>query len=105
MSVLGCHSVSVGRPRNPIGFGIFLFYAVAPFLYGLFELIGLAPRSWLTGGIGLVAIIFGIVSAVILFCAAYFLEPYRRILLGLSAGAMVGLSIAAVLDWITSSVV
>ena len=42
------------------------------------------------------AIIFGIVSAVILFCAAYFLEPYRRILLGLSAGAMVGLSIAAV---------
>ena len=44
----------------------------------------------------MVAIIFGIVSAVILFCAAYFLEPYRRILLGLSAGAMVGISIAAV---------
>jgi hypothetical protein len=45
----------------------------------------------LTGDVGLVAIILGIVGAVILFGAAYFLEPYRRILLGLSMGALVGL--------------
>ena len=96
MSVLGA-TLLVLAGLAIMGFGIFLFYAWLPFLYGLFGLeIGLLLGRWLTGGVGLVAIIFGIVSAVILFCAAYFLEPYRRILLGLSAGAMVGLSIAAV---------
>jgi hypothetical protein len=96
MSVLGA-TLLVLAGLAIMGFGIFLFYAWLPFLYGLFGLeIGLLLGRWFTGGIGLVAIIFGIVSAVILFCAAYFLEPYRRILLGLSAGAMVGLSIAAV---------
>ena len=80
-----------------MGFGIFLFYAWLPFLYGLFGLeIGLLLGRWLTGDVGLVAIALGIVGAVILFGAAYFLEPYRRILLGLSAGAMVGLAIASV---------
>ena len=80
-----------------MGFGIFLFYAWLPFLYGLFGLeIGLLLGRSLTGDIGVVAIIFGIVGAVILFGAAYFLEPYRRILLGLSVGAMVGLSITSV---------
>ena len=96
MSVLGA-TLLVLAGLAIMGFGIFLFYAWLPFLYGLFGIeIGLLLGRWLTGGIGLVAIIFGIVSAVILFCAAYFLELYRRILLGLSAGAMVGLSIAAV---------
>src|SRR5262245_13372832 len=96
MSVLGA-TLLVLAGLAIMGFGIFLFYAWLPFLYGLFGLeLGLLLGRWLTGGIGLVAIIFGIVSAVILFCAAYFLETYRRILLGLSAGAMVGLSIAAV---------
>ena len=96
MSVLGA-TLLVLAGLAIMGFGIFLFYAWLPFLYGLFGLeIGLLLGRWFTGGIGLVTIIFGIVSAVILFCAAYFLEPYRRILLGLSAGAMVGLSIAAV---------
>ena len=80
-----------------MAFGIFLFYAWLPVLYGLFGLeIGLLLGQWLTGDIGLMAIILGIVAAVILFCATYFLEPYRRILLGLSAGALVGLSIASV---------
>jgi hypothetical protein len=68
-----------------------------PFLYGLFGLeIGLLLGRSLTGDVGLVAIILGIVGAVILFGATYFLEPYRRILLGLSAGALIGLSIATV---------
>ncbi|MFZ0397040.1 MAG: hypothetical protein WAM06_03230, partial [Methyloceanibacter sp.] len=81
-----------------MAFGIFLFYAWLPFLYGLFGLeIGLLLGRSLTGDVGLVAIILGIVGAVILFGAAYFLEPYRRILLGLSMGALVGLSIASVL--------
>ena len=55
-----------------------------------------APGWSLTGDVGLVAIILGIVGAVILFGATYFLEPYRRILLGLSMGALIGLSIATV---------
>ena len=81
-----------------MAFGIFLFYAWLPFLYGLFGLeLGLLLGRSLTGDVGLVAIILGIVGAVILFGAAYFLEPYGRILLGLSMGALVGLSIASVL--------
>ena len=81
-----------------MAFGIFLFYAWLPFLYGLFGLeIGLLLGRSITGDVGLVAIL-GIVGAVILFGAAYFLEPYRRILLGLSMGALVGLSIASVLE-------
>jgi hypothetical protein len=86
-----------------MAFGIFLFYAWLPFLYGLFGFeIGLLLGRALTGDVGLLAIILGIVGAVILFGATYFLEPYRRILLGLSAGALIGLSIATVSDSITS---
>ena len=96
MSVLGA-ILLVLAGLAIMGFGIFLFYAWLPFLYGLFGLeIGLLLGQWLTGDIGLVAIILGIVGAVILFGAAYILEPYRRILLGLSAGALVGLSMASV---------
>ena len=80
-----------------MAFGIFLFYAWLPLFYGLFGLeIGLLLGRSLTGDVGLLAIILGIVGAVLLFGAAYALEPYRRILLGLSAGAAVGLSIASV---------
>ena len=71
-----------------MGFGIFLFYAWLPFFYGLFGLeIGLLLGKSLTGHMGLLAIILGTIGAVILFAASYSLEPYRRILLGLSAGA------------------
>lgn len=77
--------------------GIFLFYAWLPLLYGLFGFdIGLLLGRSLTGDVGSIAIILGIVGAVIFFGAAYFLEPYRRILLGLSGGAVIGLSIASV---------
>ena len=91
-----CHSVNFGWPGDH-GVWDILILRLAAVLYGLFGLeIGLLLGRWLTGDIGLVAIILGIVGAVILFCAAYFLEPYRRILLGFSAGALVGLSIASV---------
>ena len=97
MSVLGA-ILLVLAGLAIMAFGIFLFYAWLPFLYGLFGLeIGLLLGQWLTGDIGLLAIILGIVGAVILFGAAYLLEPYRRVLLGLSAGALVGLSIASFL--------
>ena len=80
-----------------MAYGIFIFYAWLPLLYGLFGLeIGLLLGRSLTGDTGVLAIILGAVGAVIMFGASYFLEPYRRILLGLSAGAAVGLGFAAV---------
>jgi hypothetical protein len=81
-----------------MNFGIFLFYAWLPVLYGLFGFeIGLLFGRLLTGDVGAVAIILGVVGAVVLFGASYALEPYRRILIGLSAGAAVGLAVAYLL--------
>ena len=51
----------------------------------------------MTGAVGTIAIIFGIVGAVLLGIASHFLEPYRRILLGVSGGLLFGLSLAALL--------
>jgi hypothetical protein len=90
-----------------MAYGIFLFYAWLPILYALFGLeIGMLLGRSLTGDVGPVAITLGIISAAILFFAAYALEPYRRILLGVSAGAAVGLAIASVfgLDHIVGGV-
>jgi hypothetical protein len=82
-----------------LSFGLFLFYAWLPLLYALVGLdIGLLLGRSLTGDVGTLAVVLGIVGAVILGSAAYFLEPYRRILLGVSAGVLVGLSLAAALD-------
>lgn len=76
--------------------GLFLFYAWLPFLYGFVGFdIGLLLGRWLTGDIGVVAIILGVVGAVGLAFASYALEPYRRILLGVSAGVLIGLALAA----------
>ena len=79
-----------------MSYGIFLFYAWLPVLYGLFgfEIGALIGRS-LTGDVGALAIILGVVGAVIMFLASYFLEPFRRILLGVSGGAAVGLALAS----------
>jgi hypothetical protein len=75
-------------------FGLFIFYAWLPVLYGLFGLdIGLLLGQWLTGEVGLLAWIFGLIGAVILFGATYTLEPYRRVLIGLSGGVLITLSV------------
>jgi hypothetical protein len=83
-----------------MSYGIFLFYAWLPVLYGLFgfEIGALLGRS-LTGDAGALAITLGVVGAVVMFFASYFLEPYRRILLGVSGGAAVGLAVASVFGW------
>jgi hypothetical protein len=81
-----------------MAYGIFIFYAWLPLLYGLLGLeIGLLLGRSITGAVGPLAMALGIVAAVALFFAAYSLEPYRRILLGITAGAAVGLSLAALL--------
>jgi hypothetical protein len=81
-----------------MAFGLFLFYAWLPILYGLFGLeIGLLLGQWLSGEVGLFAFILGIVGAVVFFSATYLLEPYRRALVGFSGGALLTLSLAYLL--------
>jgi hypothetical protein len=81
-----------------MAFGLYLFYAWLPVLYGLFGLeIGLLLGQWLSGELGPLAYILGIVGAIGLFCATYSLEPYRRVLVGFSGGALIALSLAYLL--------
>ena len=81
-----------------MGFGLFIFYAWLPLFYGLlgFE-IGLLLGKWLAGQVGAIAIIFGIAGAIAAASATYFLEPYRRLLLGYLGGALLALSLASLL--------
>jgi hypothetical protein len=79
-------------------FGLFLFYAWLPLLYALLGLdIGIIVGRMITGEIGPLAIGLGIAGAVALGAASYFLEPYRRILLGVSGGFLFGLSLGTAL--------
>ena len=79
-----------------LSFGLFLFYAWLPLLYALVGFdIGLLLGRSLTGDVGAMAIVLGVVGAGLLGGAAYVLEPYRRILLGVSTGVLVGLSLTA----------
>ena len=73
-------------------FGLYMFYAWLPLLYGLLGLdIGLLLGNWLSGEVGLVAIVFGLAGAIALAGAAHILEPYRRIFVGFSVGALFSL--------------
>ncbi|MET0720092.1 MAG: hypothetical protein ABWY64_04565 [Tardiphaga sp.] len=77
-------------------FGLFLFYAWLPLIYALIGFdIGLLLGRSLTGDTGTIAIAIGITGAVLLGVCSYALEPYRRILLGVSGGFLFGLSLAA----------
>ncbi len=83
-----------------MAFGLLLFYAWLPLLYALIGFdIGLLLGRWLTGDVGTLAIVLGVIGAIILGVASYTLEPYRRVLLGVSGGALLGLSIAALFGW------
>jgi hypothetical protein len=47
-----------------MGFGLLLYYAWLPILYGLLGLdLGLLLGAWLTGGVGVTAIILGGIGA------------------------------------------
>jgi hypothetical protein len=88
----------IGTGFAIMAFGLFLFYAWLPLFYGLFGLeIGLLVGKSLTGTVGATAIILGIAGAILFGAASYFLEPYRRILLGVSGGMLLGLSLAALM--------
>ena len=77
-------------------FGLFMFYAWLPVIYGLIGFdIGLLLGRFLTGSTGTAPILIGIAFAVLLGMGSYALEPYRRVMLGLSGGFLFGLSLAA----------
>ena len=79
-----------------MGFGLFMFYAWLPVLYALVGLdVGILLGRALTGEVGTTAIVFGIAGAFILGVASYVLEPYRRVLLGISGGILFGLSVSS----------
>src|SRR5262245_46298511 len=81
-----------------MAFGLFLFYAWLPILYALIGLeIGLLLGQWLSGELGSLAYILGIVGAVGFLCATYLLEPYRRVLVGFMGVRLITLSLAYLL--------
>jgi hypothetical protein len=87
-----------------MAFGLFMFYAWLPLLYALIGFdVGLLLGRAFTGDVGTAAIVLGIVGAFILGAASYILEPYRRVLLGVSGGILFGLSVATALgldEWL-----
>jgi hypothetical protein len=81
-----------------MAYGLFMFYAWLPLLYVLIGFdVGLLLGRAFTGDVGATAIFLGIAGAFILGAASYILEPYRRVLLGVSGGILFGLSVAAAL--------
>ena len=86
-----------------MAFGLFMFYAWLPLLYALVGFdVGILLGRAFTGESGTTAIVLGIAGAFILGVASYVLEPYRRVLLGVSGGILFGLSVASAFgfdDW------
>ena len=79
-----------------MAYGLFMFYAWLPLLYALIGFdVGILLGRAFTGESGTTAIVLGIAGAFILGAAPYILEPYRRVLLGVSGGILFGLSAAA----------
>jgi len=79
-----------------MAFGLLLFYAWLPLFYGLVGFdIGLLLGRSLTGDSGSISIILGVLCALVLAGAAYSIEPYRRLLLGISGGVLFGLALAS----------
>lgn len=83
-----------------MGFGLFLFYALLPLFYAFFGVgVGYWFGSLLTGAppgdANLVKLLFAIGGAVLFGGSAYVLEPFRRILVGIGLGSLVGGLIAS----------
>src|SRR5262245_45286178 len=81
-----------------MAFGLFLFYAGLPILYGLFGWdIGGPRRAWLRGELGRLAYHLGMGGEVGVAIATCPIEPYRRILVAFAGGALIALSLAYLL--------
>jgi len=83
-----------------MGFGLFLFYALLPLFYAFFGVgVGYWFGSLLTGSppgdANLVKLLFAIGGAILFGGSAYVLEPFRRVLIGIGLGSLVGGLIAS----------
>ena len=98
--VNGIFLVLVGL--GAMGFGLMLFYALLPLFYAFFGLgVGYWFGSLLTsspeGEMSFIKLIFGLGGAILFAGGAYFFEPFRRILIGIGMGSLVGGLIASAL--------
>lgn len=78
-----------------MGFGLFLFYAFLPLFYALFGAgVGYSLAAFLTsappGEMNMVKFVFVLGGAILFAGSAYFLEPFRRVLIGIGLGSLVG---------------
>jgi hypothetical protein len=85
-----------------MGFGLFLFYALLPLLYFFFGFgvgheLSLLITSTPPGEIGLMNLIFAFGGGILFAAGAYFLEPFRRILIGVGLWSLLGGLIATAL--------
>ncbi len=85
-----------------MGFGLFLFYALLPLFYGFLGIgVGYWFGSLLTGAppgdANLIKLFFAIGGGVLFAASAYFLEHFRRILIGIGLGSLIGGLIASAL--------
>ncbi len=83
-----------------MGFGLFLFYALLPLFYAFFGAgVGYWFGSLLTGappGDGnLIKLFFALGGAILFGSSAYFLESFRRVLIGIGLGSLIGGLIAS----------
>jgi hypothetical protein len=83
-----------------MGFGLFLFYAFLPLFYAMF---GVGVGFWLgsllsgagEGEMSFLKLLFGLGGGVLFAGVAYYLEPFRRILIGIGLGSLIGGLIAS----------
>lgn len=98
--LIGLLFVVVGFTTMSIG--LFLFYALLPLLYAFFGAgvgyeLGTLVTSTPPGEMSFVKMIFALVGGIAFAAAAYFLEPIRRILIGLGLGSLLGGLVATAL--------
>ena len=85
-----------------MGFGLMLFYALLPLFYAFFGVgVGYWLGSLLTstppGEMSFVKALFALCGGAVFAAGAYFFEPFRRILIGIGLGSLVGGLIASAL--------
>ncbi len=85
-----------------MGFGLFLFYALLPLFYAFFGAgvgywLGSFFTSTVPGEMSFIKLLFSLGGALVFASAAYFLEGFRRILIGIGLGSLIAGLIASAL--------
>jgi hypothetical protein len=85
-----------------MGFGLMLFYALLPLFYAFFGVgVGYWLGSMLTssppGEMSLIKLLFALGGGIVFAGGAYFFESFRRILIGIGLGSLIGGLIASAL--------